>query len=111
MQTIKLQLCIKEFHKIILPILGENMKNKKEDGTFIYKLGVIYFESCTWDKTKFKKMESWWLADIVDVVHHIDPPVVEKISGKHVLYSFNLEPQKDGKKGKDIKGTKDAKDA
>ena len=56
-------------------------------------------------------MESWWLADIVDVVHHIDPPVVEKISGKHVLYSFNLEPQKDGKKGKDIKDTKDAKDA
>ena len=41
MQTIKLQLCIKEFHKFILQILGENVKIKKEDGTFIYELGVI----------------------------------------------------------------------
>ena len=53
MQKIKLPLCFHEFHLIILQILGENMKNKKKDGTLIYELGLIYFDSCTWDKTKF----------------------------------------------------------
>ena len=55
-------------------------------------------------------MDSWWLADIGDVVHHIDSLVVEKISGKRVLYTFNLEQPHDEKTGKDIKDASETKD-
>ena len=83
--------------------MGENVKNKKKDGTLIYELGVIYFESCNRDKTEFNKMDSWWLVDVGDIVHCIDSPIVEKISGTCVLYLFNLEQPNDENKGQDTK--------
>ena len=86
-----------------MQILGENVKNKKKDGTLIYKLGVIYFDSCTRDKTKFKKMSEWWLIDVGDVVCRLEPPVVEKISGQRVMYTFNLEEPKEDIKDKKMK--------
>ena len=60
------------------------------DGTLIYELGVIYFECCTRDKSKLKKMSQWWLVDVASVIHILKPPTVEKVSGKHFLYTFDL---------------------
>ena len=62
-----------------------------EDGTFVYELGVIYFEPCMRDTSKYKKMMTWWLVDIDDVLSKLQNPTVEKISGKGILYSFNLK--------------------
>ena len=41
---------------IYFQILGENVKEQNDDGTLAYELGVIYYEQCTRDKTKFKRM-------------------------------------------------------
>ena len=90
---------------IILQILGENVKNKRKDGTLVYELGVIYYEKCSRKKTKFKKMPQWWLVEMSDVVCSMPQPNVEKVSGKCVLYSFDFDPESVGHEGQE-KGDK-----
>ena len=98
------------FMPIILQLLGENLKNKRKDGTLVHELGVIYYERFSHYKTKFKKMSQWWLVDKFDVVCSMPQSSVEKVSGKHVLYSFDFDPESVGhekgqeKERKEIKG-------
>ena len=74
--------------------MGENVKKRTKDGTLLYELGVIYYERCTWDKNKYKKMTSWWLVDTSDVLCNMPQPAVEKVSGKWLLYSFgDFDPE------------------
>lgn len=82
------------FTKSTLQILGENVKKRTKDGRLLYELGVIYYERCTRDKKKFKKMTSWWLVETSDVLCNIPQPAVEKVSGKRFLYSFgDFDPE------------------
>ena len=75
---------------IYFQILGENVKEQNDDGTLAYELGVIYYEQCTRDKTKFKRMSEWWLVDINDVVCQLPAPKEEKLSTNCMLYTFQL---------------------
>ena len=79
-----------EFYYLLIyfQILGENVKEQNDDGTLAYEIGVIYYEQCTRDKTKFKRMSEWWLVDVNDVVCQL--PAEEKISTNCMLYTFQL---------------------
>ena len=63
------------------------MRSTNDDGSEEYELGVIYFTPQR-NKEKFKKMEDWWLLDIVDVIWKIKPPTQEHVTGKRFLYKF-----------------------
>ena len=74
---------------------------KNEDGTLVYELGVIYFEPCMRDTSKYKKMMTWWLVDVDDVLSKLQNPKVEKISGRG-LYTLSTS----SKKAKNISSAK-----
>ena len=72
---------------IILQILGENVKTKRKDGTLVYKLGVIYYDKCTHNKTKFKKNTNWWLVDMSEIICNMPQPTIKKSVRKtHSLF-------------------------
>ena len=67
-----------------------NVKEQNDDGTLAYEIGVVYYEQCTRDKTKFKRMSEWWLVDVNDVVCQLPAPKEKKNSTNRMLYSFQL---------------------
>ena len=66
------------------------LKSKMTMAPWLMNLGVIYYEQCTRDKTKFKRMSEWWLVDVNDVVCQLPAPKEEKISTNRMLYTFQL---------------------
>ena len=40
------------------------------------------------NKTVYKKGDDWWLVDQADILKDLEKPTTEKVSRKHVLYSF-----------------------
>ena len=71
------------------------MKTKRKDATLVYE-GVIYYDKCTRNKTKFKKNTEWWLVDMSEIICNMPQPTIEKVSGKHVLYSFDFDLESAG---------------
>ena len=73
----------------LIKVLGENVKSTNEDGTKVYKLGVIYFTpQC--NREKYTKMDDWWLLDMRDIIRKIKHPVEERVSGKRCVFKFEL---------------------
>ena len=54
----------------------------------MFELGVIFYMRSSCNKTVYKKGDDWWLVDQADILKDLEKPTTEKVSGKHVLYSF-----------------------